>query len=776
MLEGLAYSNLHIPAPKPIDPALFFDLVKIRRLVEEATNLAVRAANATTASSLGVLNSAGNGIFNASGAEVLGLGGLRGGVTAKLSKERRYRMHEHATQKLSHAYHLDEIASSVAMMQSASALEDVARLVLQRDASSPDAQYVHFFHEKIPSRQMAECTSLRALDAVVYQQPTDASPLRTRAVTRMFKNDYVGAARDLTEALAVRRMYSVQHRKEQRDLIHVRDAANLVYQSRNEAKVEEKDQPSSLESQLLFHRAGTYLTLACNHVGRALRRQKEVSNVVNSNHSLDHLPPTEEQKARAEARKTVRTYAKRALRDLIAFLSHFEYTPGIAVQHSDSVVCRVKALNDHLDCLSGRARAGKLLDVKNQICTAICGSSAITKCEAQQSRRGPYREDSGYTEEANGHIPEPTVYRINQLFMPVPPPNLTSFRRNHSPHDHSNGILSDGANLPFAECTEAATYHPLLADALHSLLLAHALVQTPPKEHLRHAYMVARLVRIMDGYPVFHAARSPARADWIEVLRRTKNWLGVQGKWEDLCNPPPPPAQTKASQKLLKAGDRKETKVAETAEQRRIRRSQDAVLDALADERVVDEETFRASVRARELRAAREEEEEQRKEYLRTTTSTNEVAGSPTAGSLVNGHAESNGASSNGETASQTQRAPAGNTKKDEVFSITTERAEAIARWILEAPPSSSAGETGTRDKPRMRRKGGSKNSKVDGPVLHVPKTESEATLSKDIDGASEAGMNELERSLGNTGLMDVKVLKLNNILDTISRSVDWAG
>src|SRR5439155_8791522 len=131
----------------------------------------------------------------------LGLGG--GGQPTKLSKERKHRMRELATQKLSKAYHLDEIASSVATMQSASALEDVASLVLQRNPNDSDAKYVHFFHEKIPSRMLAQCTNLEPLNEVIMYNLGSGEPLRTRAITKIFKEDYMGAAKDLTEALAV---------------------------------------------------------------------------------------------------------------------------------------------------------------------------------------------------------------------------------------------------------------------------------------------------------------------------------------------------------------------------------------------------------------------------------------------------------------------------------------------------------------------------------------------------------------------------------------------
>jgi hypothetical protein len=155
-------------------------------------------------------------------------------------------MREHATQKLAQAYRLDEIASSVSTMQSASALEDVAKLVLQRNDTDPDAQYVHFFHEKIPSRAVAASTTLNALSDVINQKPTEAATYRTRAVTRIFKNDLLGAVRDLTEGLAVFRLYHPEHQNEQKDLILAKDAAELAREYRGDVKVDEKDQPSSL--------------------------------------------------------------------------------------------------------------------------------------------------------------------------------------------------------------------------------------------------------------------------------------------------------------------------------------------------------------------------------------------------------------------------------------------------------------------------------------------------------------------------------------------------
>jgi len=148
-------------------------------------------------------------------------------------------------------------------------------------------------------------------------------------------------------------------------------------------------------------------------------------------------------------------------------------------------------------------------------------------------------------------------------------------------------------------------------------------------------------------------------------LRRARNWLGLGASWETLCAPAPLPGQ-------------KGEKKPETPEERRERSKREAIREALADERVHDEESFRASVRAREMRAAREEEEEQRREYLRTkpmNTNSNGT-GAAVEASNGNGNAPKRWAQEDGKE-----------------YPISTERADAIARWIREAPPPGGGGE-----------------------------------------------------------------------------------
>ena len=691
VLESLAHSNYFSPRPHPIDPAVFYDLVKIRRAVDEATNLAVRATSGLTSSALSSSLNAGNGMLG--GAAALGIGYGGGGGSAKLSRERKHRMRELATQKLSQAYHLDEIAASVATMQSTSTLEDVAQLVLQRSATDIDAKYVHFFHEKIPSRMMAQCTPLDVLNEIIAERPNDGSPLRTRALTRIFKEDYTNAARDLTEGLAICRFMIAQHRAGKDQLVLARTIKEQYGRDwRSEMKVEEEDQPNSLETQLLFHRAGIYFTIACQHVNAALDGLKEAEQAnQNMNGSLnpegDEPPPLnaaekEAHRRRLEARKAVKTNAKRALRDYIAFLSQFDYTPGLASEIAEEFLRRVNsAANGYNNKPAKSSSTPRLLDSPSSPSSPV--SDALV----------PHRKPSpNYSDRSNWpQLPPPEIYQVSQLFSSTPPASLP-------PYPNSNGAsftssipssiqksAASAAASAFADSHEAITYHPLLTDALHSLLLCHALLQTPPKELLRHAHNAARLARVCDGYPIFLAARSPARADWIEVLRRAGNWIQLQQSWETLCRPAPLPGHNNSSSShpsnelsKMGAGSAPSAAKPETEAQKRERQKHEAILEALADERVVDEESFQRAVRARERRAREDEE---------TEAKLNRAAGTIT-----------NGVGATSSTVTPTSPAPAPKRWAQEdgkEYPISTERAEAISQWVKEAPLTVEGGKKG---------------------------------------------------------------------------------
>ena len=121
ILDSLAHQNYTMPAPRLVDPAVFYDVVKIRKAVDEAAQDSVRA-------STGISNTAMNGRM-----DYLGAGG---GPGSQLSKERIFKIRQKAVKLLAKAFTLDEVAASVATMQATSTVEDVGSHVLKREPNS----------------------------------------------------------------------------------------------------------------------------------------------------------------------------------------------------------------------------------------------------------------------------------------------------------------------------------------------------------------------------------------------------------------------------------------------------------------------------------------------------------------------------------------------------------------------------------------------------------------------------------------------------------------
>ncbi len=122
--------------PPPIDPGVFRSVTHIRRLIDEAAELSVRASSGLSAAALGSMRGAGgmNGSAWAT-AQSLGLGmnplGEGGGRNVAMSAMRVHRLRALAVQKLAAAYKADEIASSVMVMQGGSVFDDIAERVLR---------------------------------------------------------------------------------------------------------------------------------------------------------------------------------------------------------------------------------------------------------------------------------------------------------------------------------------------------------------------------------------------------------------------------------------------------------------------------------------------------------------------------------------------------------------------------------------------------------------------------------------------------------------------
>ncbi|KAF5346123.1 hypothetical protein D9758_009976 [Tetrapyrgos nigripes] len=204
--------------PPPIDPGVFRSVTSIRRLIDEAAELSVRASSGLSAAELGSMRGSSTGGSSYGGyggsawaaAQTLGFnpntlspGGRNagGGRNVAMSAMRIHRLRALAIQKLAEAYKQDEIASSVMVMQGGSVFDDIAERVLKVDPNDANAKYVHFFHEKIPSRQLAESTTTEILDDLILAHPHRLEYFRTRGVVHCFRDEYQFAIKDFTHAL-----------------------------------------------------------------------------------------------------------------------------------------------------------------------------------------------------------------------------------------------------------------------------------------------------------------------------------------------------------------------------------------------------------------------------------------------------------------------------------------------------------------------------------------------------------------------------------------------
>ncbi|KFY96608.1 hypothetical protein V500_02399 [Pseudogymnoascus sp. VKM F-4518 (FW-2643)] len=596
-LEAIAKSNWALPRPRAIDPAVFFDLVKVRKLAEEACDLAVRATAGIATSALSNPFTIAKSI-QGSGVEALGLGSFGPGTGAPLSAERKFRMRDQATQKLSKAYHLDELASSIVTMQGASTLARVAEQLIEtpRENLDPlDGKYVHYFHERTNAEALKKPEALTLLDEVISGRHLSAEPLRTRAVAKMHQQKYLEAVEDLTRALQICRYQQSLHKPEPQESQNTSASDSSKCK---EKKVDENDYPSSLEAQLLFHRAEAYLDLACQAVEEALpsKDDKTLQKTQGSSTQSSSMGASNERERRRPSvgadpeamerekkGRSVKENAKRALRDYLAYLSHLDYTPELDPKHMEGFVRRVH-----------QAAAGAKLP----------------------------KGQTGSSSNPSSGIPPPVVHQISSLFSATPPTGLPSDPQTDILIDHSSAAKNNplaSENTPGTSAIheaaqqlfdstnkhESLTYHPLLVEALHCLLLCHVLMQTSIRELQRHAHMAARLIRSCDGYPIFETPRAvSSREDWLEILSRAGEKFALGASWEVLCRP-----------RLYRRGGippiftEKDGSMKETEDEKRERLHKQAVLETLGDRSITDDETFKKALAARQRR---QEEEERR--------------------------------------------------------------------------------------------------------------------------------------------------------------------
>ncbi|CAI2181385.1 17207_t:CDS:2, partial [Funneliformis geosporum] len=446
LLESLyMINNDNVSTPPLIDPIIFGNLISIRRLVDEASDLSVRAA---------------------SGVSTTGGGPTR----SSMSHTRQHRMRELAVNKLALAYRIDEIATAVVTMQSASAIDEVASRVLKKNATNLEAIYVNFFHEKIPSRMLSQSTSTDVLDQIIATSPTTPEFYRTRGVVKCFKEEFSGALRDFKTALT-----HVKHRKRVNNVLLGKKSTLPLHNHHGN----DDDECTGTESQLYFLRAACYLQYAISLIDKAIqkidgveRKDGEGSELrivavkkgtANGNHHGSY-PKLEEYRGEfLPIMHQIRSLANRSLRDYNHFLTFYPSSlPPFSPMNYENV---------------------------------SKGSTPIISRDSSPAR--PFKEKGDSASSPSNH----TDHQVEPKFI----------ERTSKLAENVGGLSPETGNNSFTSSLNAwyaiAINYVLLGD-LHTGALWHARISE------MHEYI--------EGYPVFLPARSMAQADYMEVLERVK--------------------------------------------------------------------------------------------------------------------------------------------------------------------------------------------------------------------------------------------------------------
>ncbi|KAL6307771.1 hypothetical protein BKA93DRAFT_726855 [Sparassis latifolia] len=502
--------------PPPIDPGVFRSVSSIRRLIDEASELSVRASSGLSAAALGSLRG-GSGSNNSpwATAQSLGINPLGdnggGGRNVTMSATRVHRLRALAVQKLAAAYRTDEIASSVMVMQGGSVFDDIAERVLKVDPHDVDARYVHFFHEKIPSRQLAESTTTAILDQLIAAYPQRLEFFRTRGIVHCFRDEYALAVKDFThaikEARAVRKakhhMNGNQTNEKQRGKGKKGKGKSGSGKTKGQAPPSGTtasasagdlptvdgpdgeslllhpsvlpDAPEPIEPQCLFLRAAAYLQHAVYLIEDAILNLEGIRKVP----SVDG----------AELR--------------LCYVENGKYG-GVEIGNPDGPL--------------GRRDGAKLMAYRRVMAEETFREQIMSLVKKSMRDHEKFLAHFDTLEGvpntaygANADIAQRTEYA---LFL------VESLRP---------GSQTSPSQLPESPAM-FTTYHPLLVESHFSLLICHLVLGDFPA--LLPAFArTAAVIDGLEGYPVFLPPRSMAQAEFLEILER------LAGGWKNGVQP-----------------------------------------------------------------------------------------------------------------------------------------------------------------------------------------------------------------------------------------------
>ncbi|KDE07494.1 hypothetical protein MVLG_02169 [Microbotryum lychnidis-dioicae p1A1 Lamole] len=442
-----------------------------------------------------------------------------------MSAVRQHRLRVLAVSKLAEAYRIDEIAASVAIMQGATGLDDLAQRVLKQEPDNLDALYVHFHHEKIPSRTLASSTDTTQLDHLIACDPHRLEYYRTRGVVHGFKQDYVSAVRNFTQALTEAK--AIRKEKEHRAEVQVGggnlkkkkggkngkmggkkgktslapmgdrnevDMAPILGSNGNAVPTTPTSDPSStvgkepgddLERQMYFHRAMAHFHHACRLMEDAAL---DVEGVQKPKGGLSN-----------EGGELTLRNVGIVLADEIGGLygnaspekqARYRVGMGEASLRERVTTLLRKSVRDHERFLA-----------YFKVWEAPPGN-ALEEEDRQRPTLGAKQTDRPLTFRGRRLIHHRA---LAQRTRDADPRRLERQRRHQ--------------DVPMPAPTLLTTYHPLIIESHFTVLLIHLLLgdfKTLVQAH-------ARTVRLMDhleGYPIFLPARSLTMSEYAEVLER----------------------------------------------------------------------------------------------------------------------------------------------------------------------------------------------------------------------------------------------------------------
>ncbi|KAJ7707629.1 hypothetical protein B0H17DRAFT_1281799 [Mycena rosella] len=557
------------PTPPPIDPGVFRNVTSIRRLIDEAAELSVRASSGLSAAEINLMRSSSSpsmnstySNYNSPWASLMpgaGGGGGGGGRNVAMSAMRIHRLRALAVQKLAAAYTADEIASSVMVMQGGSR-------VLRTDPNDADARYVHFFHEKIPSRQLAESTTTQVLDELIQNQPQKLEYYRTRGIVHCFRDEYSLATKDYTHALrearAVRKAKVAHHHnystpngkhgsgggkggKKKRGgasgnqkRVCDDDADEDAGEEGGDADADADDggyvphpsvlpdAPTPLEPQLLFLRGAAYLQHAVHLIESTVLKLEGVHK-----YSAYSTTGSDGNGAGNGGNANGANANNGELR--LSYLEGGLYG-GVEVGNPDGPLGRstgkkAKAYRDAFgigESGEGLRGNGEKEKVREQI-------TALVKKSMRDHERflahfdsldaGPYFAPGGGDEAWNLAQKVEYAFLLSESIRPgsqsPAPPHPHTSSPDGGPLINYDAAPRGGPPQTPPPPTTFTTYHPLLVEAHFSILLCQ-LMLGEFTTLLTTFVRTASIVDGLEGYPVFLPPRSMAQAEFVEVLER----------------------------------------------------------------------------------------------------------------------------------------------------------------------------------------------------------------------------------------------------------------